>query len=42
LWVSYSAQVFFLGAAFARVQAERYGDGLVPAEGAVRLVEEGG
>ena len=39
LWVSYSAQVFFLGAAFARVQAERWGHGLVPAPGAVRLVE---
>lgn len=40
LWVSYSAQVFFFGAAFARVQAERYGHGLTPAPGAVRLVEE--
>ena len=39
LWVSYSSQVFFLGAAFARVQAERWGHGLVPAAGAVRLVE---
>lgn len=40
LWVSYSAQAFFLGAAFARIQAERYGHGLTPAPGAVRMVIE--
>ncbi|MBX3270984.1 MAG: YihY/virulence factor BrkB family protein [Sandaracinaceae bacterium] len=39
LWVSYTAQVFFFGAAFARVQAERHGHGITPAAGAVRVVE---
>jgi len=40
IWVYYTSQAFFLGAAFARVQAERHGAGLIPAAGAVRLVEE--
>jgi membrane protein len=42
LWVYYSAQVFFLGAAFTRVHAERYGAGLTLIDGAVRVVEESG
>ena len=41
LWVNYSAQAFFLGAAFTRVFAERHGHGLPLDEGAVRIVEEG-
>ncbi|MBZ0116303.1 MAG: YihY/virulence factor BrkB family protein [Sandaracinaceae bacterium] len=40
LWVNYSAQVFFLGAAFTRAFAERHGRGLVLAPGAVRVVEQ--
>ena len=40
LWVYYSAQAFFLGAAFTRVHAERHGGGLVLSDGAVRIVEE--
>lgn len=40
LWVNYSAQAFFLGAAFTRVFAERHGGGIPLDEGAVRIVEE--
>lgn len=39
MWVYYSAQAFFLGAAFTRVWAERHGRGLVLVDGAVRVVE---
>lgn len=39
LWVYYSAQAFFLGAAFTRVYAERHGGGLELIDGAVRVVE---
>ncbi len=31
VWVYYSAQIVFLGAAFTRVYARRYGSGIVPA-----------
>jgi membrane protein len=39
MWVYYSAQAFFLGAAFTRVWAERHGRGLELIDGAVRVVE---
>lgn len=39
LWVYYSAQAFFLGAAFTREHAERHGRGLELLDGAVRVVE---
>lgn len=39
LWVYYSAQAFFLGAAFTRVHAERHGRGIELVDGAVRVVE---
>lgn len=39
MWVYYSAQAFFLGAAFTRVWTERHGHGLELHEGAVRVVE---
>lgn len=39
LWVYYSAQAFFLGAAFTRAHAERHGRGLALIDGAVRVVE---
>ncbi len=42
LWIYYSAQAFFLGAAFTRVHAERHGAGLTLADGAVRIVEATG
>ncbi len=42
LWVYYSAQTFFLGAAFTRVHAERHGAGLTLIDGAVRVVEATG
>jgi membrane protein len=41
LWVHYSAQVFFLGAAFTAVLAKRRGRAIEPSEHAVRVrVEE--
>jgi membrane protein len=39
VWLYYSAQAFFLGAAFTRVWAERHGRGLVLLDGAVRVIE---
>ena len=33
IWVNYSAQIFFLGAAFTRVFAEMHGRGAEPEEG---------
>jgi membrane protein len=42
MWVYYSAQAFFLGAAFTRVWAERHGEGLELVDGAVRIVEDEG
>lgn len=42
LWVYYSSQAFFLGAAFTRTFAERYGAGLPLDPGAVRIVEQTG
>ena len=41
LWVHYSAQIFFLGAAFTAAWARRQGRPIVPSEGALRIhVEE--
>ena len=41
LWVHYSAQIFFLGAAFTAVRAARAGRPLAPTENALRVsVEE--
>ena len=39
LWVYYSAQIIFFGAEFTQVYANRYGEGVVPARGAVSLSE---
>jgi membrane protein len=39
VWINYSAQAFFLGAAFTRVHAERHGKGLKLIDGAVRVIE---
>jgi membrane protein len=39
IWVYYSAQIFFFGAEFTQVYANRYGGGIVPAENAERLPE---
>lgn len=40
LWVHYSAQIFFLGAAFTGEYARRYGGGLEPTEDALRISVE--
>jgi membrane protein len=40
LWVYYSAAIFFLGAEFTQVYANRYGSRLVPEEGAQPVTEE--
>ena len=37
VWVYYSAQIFFLGAMFTRVYADRYGSRIVPAANAERV-----
>jgi membrane protein len=39
IWVYYSAQIFFFGAEFTKVYAERYGPGIVPEPHAVHLTE---
>ncbi len=36
LWVYYSCELLLLGAAFTRAYAERFGDGVAPADNAVR------
>lgn len=41
LWVYYSAQIFFLGAEFTQVYAERYGAGSRPDKDATRLEPPG-
>jgi membrane protein len=41
VWVYYSAQIFFLGAEFTQVYANRYGGGIVPDESAERIIETG-
>jgi membrane protein len=40
LWIYYSAQILFFGAEFTQVYARRYGSGVVPEAGAIRLTEE--
>ena len=40
VWVYYSAMIFFLGAEFTQVYAERRGSGIQPDDDAVRVVEE--
>jgi membrane protein len=40
LWMYYSAQIFFLGAEFTQVYANRFGSRVVPAENAVRVTAE--
>ena len=39
IWVYYSAQIFFFGAEFAQVYANKYGSRLLPDAGARRVVE---
>jgi membrane protein len=40
LWMYYSSQIFFLGAEFTQVYANRFGSRVVPAENAERLTAE--
>lgn len=40
VWVYYSAMIFFLGAEFTQVYANRHGSGIQPDDDAVRVVEE--
>ncbi|MDT8305189.1 MAG: YihY/virulence factor BrkB family protein [Anaerolineae bacterium] len=40
LWIYYSAAIFFLGAEFTQVYANRFGTRLVPEEGTVPVTEE--
>lgn len=40
VWIYYSAAIFFLGAEFTQVYANRFGTRLVPEEGAVPVTEE--
>ena len=40
LWIYYTAVIFLMGAEFAQVWARRHGHGIVPEEGAVRVVEQ--
>lgn len=40
LWVFYAAVIFLFGAVFTRQYAEYYGSGILPAEYAVRVVQE--
>lgn len=40
IWIYYSALIFFLGAEFTQVYANRFGTRLVPEEGAVPVTEE--
>jgi membrane protein len=40
VWVYYSAMIFFLGAEFTQVYADRRGSGIQPDDDAVRVVEE--
>ncbi len=42
VWVYYSSLILLLGAEFTQVWARRYGNGIQPAEGAVRLPGPGG
>jgi membrane protein len=40
VWVYYSGQIFFLGAEFTKVHANRLGAGIRPAENAVPVTDE--
>lgn len=40
VWVYYSAQVFFFGAEFTQVYANRYGSRIIPDRGAVHIVRQ--
>ena len=40
LWIYYTAVIFLLGAEFTQVWARRHGDGIIPEEGAVRVIEK--
>ncbi|PID86114.1 MAG: ribonuclease BN [Chloroflexi bacterium] len=40
LWIYYSAQIFFYGAEFTKVYADRYGSKVVPADNAVAIRRE--
>lgn len=40
VWIYYSSLIFFLGAEFTQVWARRHGESILPAKGAVRVVEE--
>jgi len=37
IWLYYSAQIFLFGAEFTKVQANRSGSGIVPADNAERV-----
>jgi membrane protein len=39
IWVYYSSQILFLGAEFTQVYANRHGEKIVPAEGAIKVTE---
>jgi membrane protein len=41
VWVYYSAQVFFFGAEFTQVYADKYGSKVRPDDDAVRITREG-
>ena len=40
LWIYYTAVIFLMGAEFAQVWARRHGHGILPEEGAVRVIEK--
>ncbi len=40
VWIYYSAQILFFGAEFTKAFAQRYGEGIVPADNAVRVTEQ--
>ena len=40
VWVYYSAMIVLLGAEVTQVYADRYGNGIQPEEGAVRVIQQ--
>ncbi len=40
VWIYYSAMILLMGAEFTQAWAKRYGTGIVPSEGAVRVIEK--
>jgi membrane protein len=40
VWIYYSSMIFFLGAEFTQVWAQRYGKGIQPEAGAIRVIQE--